>query len=470
MKKILAFLICIVTVATAMLSAFTVSGASVIDARELESYGQKHFYLGSPNSSKPNTKDAKVNSGEYAAAYKYKKGDSNTIFSKGATGVSQFDNEWFRMSFSYSNDTLYLAYETKDNNWQSNKDGFSWYLSLADRGTTIDAFSAIAFDCYPGGNPTDPKTVNGVRITPRNLKRNDDSSMDSRIIYRELFVRDVSGNYDESTKVLTIEIAINIDALKEFWGNSLYIGDARLYLTGLSYCYGSSATGIENSVSQGMVWSCLPGNSTLKNAFSKAYPKITFWGTPTMYFPHIIHFNDGKPHSHKWDEGLVTKPASHLTEGTIVYTCEECGETKEDVIPVVAHNWNEGTVTKPATNDSEGTMLYTCIECKATKTETIPRLPVVVTTAPPASEPPQNPDKTEKPQSNTTVFNTQFTDKPSSETKPIDSVSDKADDEDEEKESGGGKSGIVPVIIVVVVVAFLGFWLIDVIKSKKNIG
>ncbi|NLB43506.1 MAG: hypothetical protein GX815_14890, partial [Clostridiales bacterium] len=36
---------------------------------------------------------------------------------------------------------------------------------------------------------------------------------------------------------------------------------------------------------------------------------------------------------HDWDEGVITKPASHIEEGIITYTCLFCGEKRIEVIP-----------------------------------------------------------------------------------------------------------------------------------------
>ncbi len=46
--------------------------------------------------------------------------------------------------------------------------------------------------------------------------------------------------------------------------------------------------------------------------------------------------------AHTWDAGVETAPATCAEEGTMTYTCEVCGQTKEEVIPVNdVHNWTD---------------------------------------------------------------------------------------------------------------------------------
>jgi DNA-directed RNA polymerase subunit RPC12/RpoP len=107
---------------------------------------------------------------------------------------------------------------------------------------------------------------------------------------------------------------------------------------------------------------------------------------------------------HAWGDGTVIKPATHLTEGEMLYTCTDCGETKTapiDKLPdhtfagawqlysetqhirtcacgevqLADHRWNEGAITQAPTHTVEGEMLYTCADCGATKTAPIDKLP-----------------------------------------------------------------------------------------------
>ncbi len=106
--------------------------------------------------------------------------------------------------------------------------------------------------------------------------------------------------------------------------------------------------------------------------------------------------------AHTWNDGEVITTATHLVEGSVTYTCTDCGATKVDVIPKLpehthdtyqklndeqhtkacacgdviteAHTWDAGKVTTPATHTMQGEKLYTCTGCSATKTETIEKV------------------------------------------------------------------------------------------------
>ena len=49
--------------------------------------------------------------------------------------------------------------------------------------------------------------------------------------------------------------------------------------------------------------------------------------------------NDENPHN--WDSGKVTAPSTCLTEGNRVFTCGECGATKNEPIQASGHSWNQ---------------------------------------------------------------------------------------------------------------------------------
>ena len=135
---------------------------------------------------------------------------------------------------------------------------------------------------------------------------------------------------------------------------------------------------------------------------------------------------------HHWDNGVQTEAPTCTEEGTILYTCPDCGATRTDTIPALdhdwgewvydsvdshiryckrencdaedygghewgewkpadgnthkmicdickgeqieEHDWNNGVVTKEPTEWEEGVMTYTCTTCDHTKTEPIEKL------------------------------------------------------------------------------------------------
>ena len=49
--------------------------------------------------------------------------------------------------------------------------------------------------------------------------------------------------------------------------------------------------------------------------------------------------NDENPHV--WDSGKVTVPSTCMTEGERIYTCDECGATKNEPIQASGHSWDQ---------------------------------------------------------------------------------------------------------------------------------
>ena len=115
---------------------------------------------------------------------------------------------------------------------------------------------------------------------------------------------------------------------------------------------------------------------------------------------------------HQWDEGEIISKPTCTKDGSIIYTCSICKDTKTEaikalghdyssswtidkaatctnegskshhctrcdskadvtVIPKTSHNWDSGVVTTKATCTKEGVKTYTCKDCKTTKTEVI---------------------------------------------------------------------------------------------------
>ncbi len=66
---------------------------------------------------------------------------------------------------------------------------------------------------------------------------------------------------------------------------------------------------------------------------------------------------------HKWNDGTVTTEPTCTTEGLMLYTCTECGETKNGSIPVSDHTYER--VTNPATVTADGSVVEKCSECGA---------------------------------------------------------------------------------------------------------
>ncbi len=76
---------------------------------------------------------------------------------------------------------------------------------------------------------------------------------------------------------------------------------------------------------------------------------------------------------HEYDQGTITKEAACKEEGIRTYTCQKCGESYEESIPLLEHVYKE-RVTREATYEQEGEETYTCTLCKDSYTKPIPAL------------------------------------------------------------------------------------------------
>ena len=72
-------------------------------------------------------------------------------------------------------------------------------------------------------------------------------------------------------------------------------------------------------------------------------------------------------HTHTWNDGVVTTPATCTESGVKTYTCTVCGETKTEAIAALGHVWGAYTVTKHAVNGNDGEKTCTCSRCNITE-------------------------------------------------------------------------------------------------------
>ena len=77
-------------------------------------------------------------------------------------------------------------------------------------------------------------------------------------------------------------------------------------------------------------------------------------------------YNEAKQEhtEHVWNDGEVQKEATCTEEGSKLYTCIVCGDTKTEVIPAAGHNYStEWTIDKEATTTEEGSKSHHCTVC-----------------------------------------------------------------------------------------------------------
>ena len=75
---------------------------------------------------------------------------------------------------------------------------------------------------------------------------------------------------------------------------------------------------------------------------------------------------------HDFQATAVVTP-SCIEDGYTLYTCSRCSATENrDSVPAHGHVWDVGVVTTPATAMTDGVKTFTCTVCGATRTEVIP--------------------------------------------------------------------------------------------------
>ena len=95
-----------------------------------------------------------------------------------------------------------------------------------------------------------------------------------------------------------------------------------------------------------------------EHTYSEEWSSDSFyhWHAATCLHPEL----KSDQAEHTWDEGVVTKEATHVVNGVMTYTCTVCGRKRTEIIP--AGHAYEAVVTKPTTTE-QGYTTYTCIRC-----------------------------------------------------------------------------------------------------------
>ena len=291
MKRIIAFLLCFVILMTLTVALASAAEAKKIDVRELEEYGQLHFYLGEPvtEDKAPVVFDATVNDGEYAASYEYKYGDKHAIWSDKPSTATFMDNEWVRFYLSYDEDKLYVAIETKDPNYIKGKDGMAFNLGFRDSGRPLDAVTRFCFDMYGHAGAEDDDITTLTTKCRYFIKKDNGDWENPSPSDGMMYISGASIRHDDNSDITTIEVAFDIYFLAKEMGNDLDLKDIRMYFFPFVYMYGESVEGKGDVTSQGILWCYLHGDEilSLKSQFAKDYPQSTYWANVV---PSIVHF------------------------------------------------------------------------------------------------------------------------------------------------------------------------------------
>lgn len=103
-------------------------------------------------------------------------------------------------------------------------------------------------------------------------------------------------------------------------------------------------------------------------------PKKSYFAAGSMGKKQPVPCTKGGS-SHDWDAGIITQKATCQTKGRKVYTCLDCGKTREESIAKTAdHTYGQWTETKAATCTQKGTQTAVCTLCGKKNTKTVKAL------------------------------------------------------------------------------------------------
>lgn len=71
---------------------------------------------------------------------------------------------------------------------------------------------------------------------------------------------------------------------------------------------------------------------------------------------------------------LIEDTATCTSDGITTYTCNQCGETIQEISPARGHDYSILRSSREATCADEGYKQYECSRCRAIKRETLPKL------------------------------------------------------------------------------------------------
>ena len=149
MKKTLALILCLIMVAAVAVSAISADETKLIDARELQQWGQIHYYLPEVAANKVPVVDGTIGEDEYYHSFDFALDGSNpqAYLIESNSNKDGFTNtEWIKCYMSFDGEKFYMAMQTKDNYYVIDKDMFYINLGFADGGTSRDAVERLRFD------------------------------------------------------------------------------------------------------------------------------------------------------------------------------------------------------------------------------------------------------------------------------------------------------------------------------------
>ena len=149
MKKALALILCLIMVAAVAVSTISADEAKLIDARELQQWGQVHHYLPAVGISDKPAIDGVIGEDEYYFSFDFDitASDASVYFKDNVATANNFTNtEWCKCYMSFDGELFYLAMAAKDTYYVIDKDMYMIMLGLTDGPTSLHSVERLRFD------------------------------------------------------------------------------------------------------------------------------------------------------------------------------------------------------------------------------------------------------------------------------------------------------------------------------------
>ena len=316
MKKLLALIIALMLLCSLFISTVYAATKDKLDIRELEEYGQPHYYLGAPIETPPNVEDATVSENEYSMSYEFKMGDDNVVIE---SGIGYYDNGSARIYMAYDEQNVYFAVEVEDKNYIKGSDGVSFNISFRDSGIGYDAITRMCFDIYQHAEAEEDDISTFVTRCRYLVKNEKGEWVTIPTVEGMEYITDISGQYNEDTQTYTFELEMYLKPILRFWENENEVNDLRMYLFPLIWMQGESAEGSGEIVRQGLMWNYYPIKAgKLKNALLADYSYSPPW------LPSIVHFCENPKYTTPEETMVaITTVADTTTEQTTPFVTDE---------------------------------------------------------------------------------------------------------------------------------------------------
>lgn len=281
---------------------YHVFGLKELNSMDLGDYGQKKLVIGKATKATP---DGIVNSDEYSFSHLAKKTeDASDPFFHTANAATFANTEYVNFHIGADENNIYIAAEQQDSDLAAWTNGIYIKLGANRSSTNLPVQFYLAY-------------LNEEKQHTPEIKTPEASFVAANYYSSHI------AKANTETKVITYEIVLNRKHIAKVLG--VEATDDLLIAI-------SQKTNNSNGVFVlGFQSSSIPSD-------------YVYTDFPVFGYPHVLDMSALNVCTHDFDNGAVKKEATCWSQGTMLYTCELCGEEREEIIQPVAHE----EITLPA--------------------------------------------------------------------------------------------------------------------------